>query len=800
MTEPAGKKVAVVARDEKTIENCGPGPWSRDRLAEAQRRINAAGPAVVAYNTSFEAPQNERGLQIMAEFRDEYGSAMNPELRRRLQQAVNRLDGDYALGAGFRDSGRVILGLQYQYRDAGHTEPFEVPERLEPHTLSAAGPEFAGEFGGWPAMFKPPGAVPLARVFLPTPKIGDNAAGWAAGDDYLDRIPGARAMPLVLPAGERYLPGLALRVTALQDGRGLSDISLEHGEGIRIGPRRIETDNAGRVYPHFYKGQNDTPALPVISIHDILQGTVPAEALAGKTVLVGLTAERFTRMHDTPLGEAMAPVMVLAHGLSGVIQGDLYRVTEWSYLLRYAGIVVVALYLMLILPRLGRGAGLAFSVLLAVLLLNVEIILMITQSVWPPMMLAVAALICGHILIEANRAMYARVHGYKQALTESNLQLGQTLQAQGHLGQAFAKYRHCATTEEVLAALYSLAEDFERKRQFNKAVEVLKFINSRRRRYRDVEARIRRNEQLDNTVMLGGDKRQSSTQTLILTDGGIKKPVLGRYELEKELGRGSMGTVYLGRDPKIGRTVAVKAMSFSDEFDEEVFEDIKARFHREASTAGRLNHPNIVTIYDVGEEKDLSYIAMDYLEGKPMSAFTKTGQLLPVDIVLDVIAQVADALGYANGKGVIHRDIKPENIVFDEQTGKPTVTDFGVACLTDASRTKTGVVLGSPSYMSPEQLAGKRIDGRSDLYSLGATLFQLLTGKLPFTADSLSSLIYKITHDKHPDIRKIHGDLPPCVATIINRALQKDPEKRYMDGSQMAGSIRRCKNKNAGES
>lgn len=791
LKRPASNKVVVVAIDDKAIEHYGAWPWNRDILAAAQRRINEGGPGVVGYTLSFEAPHNERGLQIMGEFRDENLELMNRTLVRRFQQAVNRLDSDHQLAAAFRGS-PVVLGLPYRHGRAPEENP--VPERLEPHTLTDAPPPgFEGGLASWPAMFRPPAARPVARFYLPTEKIGGEAAGWAGGEDYLSNVHGSRALPLILPVGERYLPSLPLLVTALLEGRSLRDIELVEGEGVRLGTHRIPTDNAGRVYPYFYKPTGAGEPFRMYSIRDVLEREVPYSAFKDKAVLVGLTAPRFSELHPTPLGEPMAPVELLGHAVSSLLQNDLYRITGWSNALRYAGIALVALYLMLLLPRLGNATGLAVSVLVAVLLLNVEVIVMLTRSVWAPMMLSVATLIGGHILIAANRAMYARVHSYKEALTESNLQLGQTLQSQGRLDQAFAKYRHCVAGEEVLAALYGLGEDYERKRQFKKAAEVFGYIAARRRRYRDVETRIRKNEQLDKTLVLGGDNRGTATQTLILTGDDIQKPVLGRYEVEKELGRGAMGMVYLGRDPKIGRTVAIKTMSFAQEFDEEDAEEIKQRFQREAKTAGRLNHPNIVTIYDVGEEQDLSYIAMDYLEGEPLSKATRDGQLLPATTVLDIAAQVADALHYAHGEAVVHRDIKPENIIYNDKTGKATVTDFGVACLTNASTTKTGVVLGSPSYMSPEQLSGKKLDGRSDLFSLGVTLFQLLTGKLPFTADTLSSLMYKIANDKHPDIRKIRGDLPQCVATIVNRALQKNAEKRYADGNQMAAAIRRCK-------
>jgi len=176
-------------------------------------------------------------------------------------------------------------------------------------------------------------------------------------------------------------------------------------------------------------------------------------------------------------------------------------------------------------------------------------------------------------------------------------------------------------------------------------------------------------------------------------------------------------------------------------------------------------------------------------------AWTKPENLLPAVEVLELMMKVAEALDYANSKRVVHRDIKPANIIYDRESGTMKVTDFGVACLTDTSKTKTGTILGSPSYMSPEQLAGQKVDGRSDLFSLGITLYQMLSGELPFIADSLASLMYKIANEKHPDIRMFRPELPACISQIINKALQKKAEDRFQTGAQMVKSLMRCRDR-----
>jgi serine/threonine-protein kinase len=280
---------------------------------------------------------------------------------------------------------------------------------------------------------------------------------------------------------------------------------------------------------------------------------------------------------------------------------------------------------------------------------------------------------------------------------------------------------------------------------------------------------------------------------LVVDHPSVARPVLGRYQIEKIIGQGAMGTVYLGVDPKISRTVAIKTLPLSDEFDNKQIDEVRRRFFREAETAGRLNHPNIVTIFDVGEEHDLAYIAMDYISGEGLDTFGHPENLLSIDEVFHIGITVAEALDYAHQQNVVHRDIKPGNIIYDIQTSNLKVTDFGIACLTDNSRTRTGTVLGSPSYMSPEQLSGEQVDGRSDLYSLGVTLYQLFTGVLPFTADSMASLAYKIANNKPQGIRKIRPELPTCLTRVINKAIEKNPELRYQTGTAFADALRRCK-------
>lgn len=291
-----------------------------------------------------------------------------------------------------------------------------------------------------------------------------------------------------------------------------------------------------------------------------------------------------------------------------------------------------------------------------------------------------------------------------------------------------------------------------------------------------------------------GGREAAPSETLAavpaLPVAGNGRATLGRYRIERELGHGAMGAVYLGLDPQIGRQVAIKTMAIGREFAGTELIEARARFFREAEMAGRLQHPDIVTIFDAGEEDGLAYIAMEFVRGQDLLPHTVPGRLLPLADVLQTAARVAEALAYAHRQGVVHRDIKPANVMVDAASNTVKVTDFGIARVADAHRTRTGRVLGTPSFMSPEQMAGGQVDGRSDLYSLGVMLFQLVTGALPHASDSMARLMHQIANEPAPDVCSLRPELPEGLARVIAAALEKRPELRPADGAQMGADLR----------
>lgn len=336
-----------------------------------------------------------------------------------------------------------------------------------------------------------------------------------------------------------------------------------------------------------------------------------------------------------------------------------------------------------------------------------------------------------------------------------------------------------------------VARGYERNRQFDKSVECYQELLQVEPGHADAKHRIK---QLKGVV--------DGSKTIAMTQAGGELPVgqvenlsLGRYRILSELGRGAMGIVYEAEDPKIHRKVALKVVHLKSLGVDEV-DQVKQRFFREAQAAGKLNHPNIVTVYDVGEEHDVAYIAMDMLIGKPMSSLIGRHQG-DLKTVVGWIAQAAEALAYAHESDVIHRDVKPANMIIEERTQRLKLTDFGVARIAGVQQTQTGIVLGSPSYMSPEQIRGEKLTGATDIFSLGVTLYQTITGQLPFAGDTLPALAYAITQTKQSSPRTLNEAVPVSLVRICNKALQKNPDERFSTAAEFAKSLNKWVNEHS---
>jgi serine/threonine-protein kinase len=799
-------KVAVIAIDKQSIDNLGRWPWSREVHARMIEGLAAAKAKVIASTVFFSEPQIDPGLAYINKLIDLYGQAGGAPLTGApeaiaaqapplgqfgpvLAEAEQKLNSDRRMGEAVAKAGNVALPMLFRLGEPRGRPDKPLPDFIRKNAITQVE---KGE------------EVPLLTSDIEASvveAIGQSAAAIGHLNVNPDVDGGIRTEPLVLAHFNEIYPSLSLMIAARSLNLGVADIKVRLGDSVRLGSLKIGTDPVMQMYTFFYKDHDGKPAFQVDSFFDVASGKIPLDKYRDKIVLIGPTAAGVGSIFVTPVSPAMPAVLMQAHAVSSLLQEHFFVVPTWGWIAERMVFLLVAVYLIALLPRLKAGMGAGVTAGLLVLLVAAHFVLMTTQLMWLQLMVPAILLLVGHALLTTKRFLVTERGKEKSEAesAESNRMLGLAFQGQGQLDMAFDKFRKCPMDNAVMENLYNLALDFERKRQFNKAESVFRYMADFNPKFRDLETRLNRAKAMSETVMLGGGGGRSTAQgTMILEGGQVEKPMLGRYQVEKELGKGAMGVVYLGRDPKINRVVAIKTMALSQEFEEDELKDVKERFFREAETAGRLNHPNIVTIFDAGEEHDLAYIAMEFLKGKDLVPYTKPGNLMPVAKVMDIVARVADALSYAHQNNVVHRDIKPANIMYEPDSDAVKVTDFGIARITDSSKTKTGMVLGTPSYMSPEQLAGKKIDGRSDLFSLGVMLFQMACGKLPFEGDSMAQLMFKIANEAHPHIREFNPQVPECLAAIIDKALTKDDAQRYQTGAEMAADLRACMGMSAG--
>jgi eukaryotic-like serine/threonine-protein kinase len=791
----ASDKIAVIAIDDQSIANIGRWPWSRDVHAKMIDLLSGAKTKVVGNTVFFSEPQIDPGLAYINKLSQVYAESnlkntVDPLYQQDsskfadvLKEAEEGLNTDRKLAESIGHANNVLLGMVFQLGDpSGNPEP--LPEFVTKNNLvNVKGVE--GAELPWAAE---------SVLAVPIEPLGKSAAAIGHLNSYPDVDGGIRTEPLVLRYYDQYYPSFALMLAAQGLNLQAKDIQIDLGHGITLGKLKIRTNPNLQMYTYFYKDRDNKSAFPVDSFFDVFVGKIPADKYRDKIVLIGPTAAGAGDTQVTPISPSMSPVLTVAHTVSSILNEDFFVAPSWGKYAEYLVILLVGLYLALLLPRLKAAMGASITAGLLVAIVVIHFALMSTQLLWLQLMTSTVLLIVGHLLLTTKRYLVTERGKTKSDAesAESNRMLGLAFQGQGQLDMAFDKFRKCPLDDPLMDNLYNLALDFERKRQFNKAESVFKYMADYNPKFRDLEQRLNRAKQMSETVMLGGGGGRTNASTMILDGGTMEKPMLGRYQVEKELGKGAMGVVYLGKDPKIGRVVAIKTMALAQEFDADELEDVKSRFFREAETAGRLNHPNIVTIFDAGEEHDLAYIAMEFLKGKDLVPHVKPDNLLPLPLVMSIVARVAEALAYAHSQNVVHRDIKPANIMYEAESDTAKVTDFGIARITDSSKTKTGMVLGTPSYMSPEQLAGRKIDGKSDLFSLGVTLYQLACGQLPFQGDSMAQLMFKIANEPPIDVLSVRPDLPPCLVQIINRAIEKEPVNRFQSGEEMSRALRDC--------
>jgi serine/threonine-protein kinase len=787
--------IEIVAITEEDIAELGRFPWPRNILAQVIHNLSQAGAKVIAPGILLTEPEESTGLKTVNKLKEKYEELglgqEGPGLvfYKQLSDAVIDLDNDAKLYKAMKEAGNVVLPVFFDEQSKGRDT--QAPDYMKKHAIkikvlnTSENPD-ALHSVEWKSKI-----VPLLPNFAETAvaighfNLRPDKDGYIRYQDYvigyLDDI---------------YCPSYAVAIVKVFKGLKDEDIILNLGKGLDL-----KLGNAGvlhipaesdKMRTLINWNQGPDVVFQQTSFAKVYSNQFESRLFNGKIVLIGATAAGIGDRFVTPISGNLPSVEIYANAVSNVLHQKFFTRPAWTFVFELGILLLFGAYISLGLPRLKAGLGALTTLGLFIVYAVTGFIFFFYNSIWLQITPALLLLALGYILVVSKHFfMTEKVKEKVEAdSVETNKMLGLSFQQQGMLDLAFEKFRKLPLAEEgVKNLLYNLGLDFERKRQFSKALAAYKTIIADGKNFEDLDERIPKLKGAEASMIFGksGGHPGDIGATLVDTDA---KPTLGRYEVVGELGRGAMGVVYKGVDPKIHRTVAIKTIRLND-FDDDVLSDMKTRFFREAESAGLLNHPNIVTIYDCGEEHDLAYIAMELLEGNDLSQYVYKANLLPMREVLFVIAQVAEALDYAHAKGIVHRDIKPANIMRLKGTNEIKVTDFGIARITSSSRTKTGVVLGTPSYMSPEQIAGKRVDGRSDIFSLGVVLFELLSGEKPFNGEDITSLMYQIASGPHVPVRKYNPNVPSIVDKIIDKALAKDEDDRYQKAGLMGDHLRK---------
>jgi len=586
-------------------------------------------------------------------------------------------------------------------------------------------------------------------------------------------------LPLYTNWSGSAVPSYALRL-ALAYWEQAPAKAVVEGNHLRLRGETIPLWE-GKLLVKFIRGFS---GLERVSFSEVLEGQ-KRPAMKGKIALIGTNFGDSRSTLRTPLSSTTSEDCFNGFVLDNLLNQRHVSRPAFMVFVEMGALLLLGLVGALLFPRIGQISRLVVTLAVAAAIAGTAFLLLARWELWFRM----SYLLMGFLVIDAAVSVsqfFFRVKTSRESI-ETNRLLGLNFQSQGLLDLALEKFTRLPPDPETKDLIYNLGLEYEQKRLINKALSVYEYVN-RGGGFRDLDTRIAKLKEVDRSSTIGSHLR--GREPSVLEEAPAEELTrIGRYEIQEVLGRGSMGLVYKALDPKINRLLAIKPIRFSDEFDEDVIQEIKERFFREAEIAGQLSHPCIVTIHDMGEDQDLTFMAMEYLEGENLEKFISKKNLLPLRKVLSVVASVADALEFAHRADVIHRDIKPANIML-LKTGGVKVTDFGIAKAISSSRTRTGVILGTPNYMSPEQIMGQKIDPRSDLFSLGVVFYQLLAGELPFQGDNLSSLLYQITQVKQPALRSFNPKIPVACEQIVDKALAKNLDERFQTAGQMAKLLR----------
>jgi serine/threonine-protein kinase len=769
---PIDQRILLIEIDQKSLDKLGSWPWPRDLIARMVHLVKGSGAKVIGLNVPLLHEEKNAALRETKALREALSAyalsqrdeALADWIQETLPEKEEKANHDLELVEAVKEAGNVILPAMTRL-PAGQAK-----HKISQDSLLPA--NFLGEKDPLPASGSARGNQEL---HLPFQGLAEAAMGFGHDDLLRGQVTEGMASPLYIHWKGAPFPSYALRV-ALAYWEEIPSKAVIEGGHLRLRGEPIPVWKE-KILVRFLRGFSE---LERVSFSDVLDGQKRPD-MKGRIALIGMNFGDARNTLRTPVSAAIAEDQFNGFVLDNLLNKRCVSRPAFMVFVEMGVLFLLGAVGALLFPRIGQIPRLILTLTLLSAIAGSGFLLLARWEMWFRM----SYVLMGFIAIYAAASVNQLLFGVKMSREsiETTRLLGLNFQRQGLLDLALEKYRRLPLDPETKDLIYNLGLEYEQKRLINKALAVYEYLN-RGGGFRDLDMRVRKLKEVDKSSTIGSHFK--GRKPGVLEEAAPEELTrIGRYEILQILGRGSMGLVYKALDPKINRLLAIKTIRFSDEFDEDVIQEIKERFFREAEIAGQLSHPSIVTIHDMGEDQDLTFMAMEYLEGENLENFISKKSLLPLRKVLYVVASVADALEFAHRAYVIHRDIKPANIML-LKTGGVKVTDFGIAKAISSSRTRTGVILGTPNYMSPEQIMGQKIDPRSDLFSLGVVFYQMLAGELPFQGDNLSSLLYQITQVKHPALRSFNPRIPVACEQIIDRALAKSLHERFQTAGQMA--------------
>lgn len=602
------------------------------------------------------------------------------------------------------------------------------------------------------ARFPPTGASAVKR---PVAEIANSAAGVGYINVMLDNDNKVRWQPLIMGYRGNFYPSAAVVAAAHYLGVQPGKIGVRVGRSIMIGGRNVPTDPAGRLFLNF-SGPEGT--FKYYSAADILNKMTAPRELEGKLVIVTYTAFASTNVYSTPVSRNLPGGEVLATAAENIIHGNFLKGVSNQFRINLFMLIAIGLFCALVLPRVSLVNRIAILLLFFVVQVNMNYVLFSTfniviKSLYPALQIVIMLMMVP--LIKSPSA-------YSRERTEDEEEEVDY--------EALLSSSDRIPLEDV--TVHQPAYNYDQTADQAKTVGRSTVIGT-----------VAETHAGSGTVPLGSPG----------TDAVAVAPLdhFGRYRILGSLGKGAMGMVYKGLDPAIDRPVALKTIRVDQIFEPGEVNELRERLNREAKAAGKLSHPNIVTIYDVGGDGNVQYIAMEFLMGNTLETLLRNGLSWDYKTISKVMMQVCDALDYAHENGIVHRDVKPANIMILDGN-RVKVMDFGIARVDkSASMTHTGTALGTPNYISPEQLKGQIVDRRSDIFSLGVVFYEILTNQKPFKGETISALIYSILHTEPAPPSEVNLEVPRIFDKIIAKALVKDPDLRFQKAGDVADILRK---------